>query len=169
MALLTMAEAAMRCSFSAELIERLTRSCPKRDEERALPFKNVDGAILIDEREFDAYCRYLREPWPFPPKGKRPTIPPYIREDVRSESHHECAICGSMDNGEIAHIDGVAMSLSNSPDDLILLCPRHHTKYDLDFAPASNVAKDVVLAAKKMKRAARRRMLRSEGNAAAAL
>jgi hypothetical protein len=74
-----------------------------------------------------------------------------------------------MDNGEVAHIEAASTSLNNSPDNLVFVCPRHHTKYDRGFAPASNVTQDIVRAAKEMKRASRRRMLLHEGNTAAAL
>ena len=42
-----------------------------------------------------------------------------------------------MDSGEVAHIDAVADTLNNSPDNLIYLCPNHHTKYDLGYKPSS--------------------------------
>ncbi len=164
MAWLTLAESAIGSGFSVELLERLMRDCPKSGEDRTLPFTDIDGVPHIDDRELQAYCRYLREPWPLPPSGTRPHIPTYIRDDVRAESHQGCAICGAMDNGEVAHIEPAAKSSNNSPDNLLLLCPNHHSKYDLGFAPASNVDEKVVRAAKEMKRAARRRMLRYEGN-----
>lgn len=101
--------------------------------------------------------------------GTRPTIPAYIQEDVRAECHQQCAICGSMDNGELAHIEPVADSYSNSPDNLILLCPNHHTEYDYGFQPSTNVTFEVVTSAKTMKRSSRIRMLRFESNAVTAL
>jgi HNH endonuclease len=36
----------------------------------------------------------------------------------------------------------------NSPDNLILLCPNHHTEYDLGFKPRSNVSLEALRAAK---------------------
>ena len=102
------------------------------------------------------------------PKRRGPAIPAAIQRDVKFESHLECSICGSKDNGELAHIDPAANTSNNSPDNLLLLCPNHHTNYDLGHKP-SNVSRDLVLAAKAMKRASRRRMLRYEGNAFQAL
>jgi hypothetical protein len=49
--------------------------------------------------------------------------------DVREECHQCCAICGDMNNGEVAHIDPVTDTLDNSPDNLLFLCPNHHTQY----------------------------------------
>ena len=167
--MLSLVEAAQSSGFSVELIERLLRSCPKSGENRTLAHIMVGGTPMIDEKELDSYRRYLRAPWPLTPRGTRPNMPDYIKEDVSAESHYQCAICGSMDNGEIAHIDPASTSLNNSPDNLILLCPNHHTKYDLGFKPASNVSREVILAAKEMKRASRRRVLRFEGNAVLAM
>jgi hypothetical protein len=169
MAWLTLIETATATGFSVELVEKLMKYSPKSGEQRVLPFTEIDGAPHIDDKELQAYCEYLREPWSLPKKGTRPLIPSYIREDVSAESHFGCAICGAMDHGEVSHIDASAETYNNSPDNLLLLCPNHHTKYDLGFAPASNVNKEVIRAAKEMKRASRRRMLRAEGNVIAAL
>jgi hypothetical protein len=164
MAKLTLPEAAIESGFSVELIERLLVDCPQSGEERTLPCSADSGIPYVEQRALQAYLRYLRAPWPLPAKGSRPHIPSYIRDDIRAEPQHGCTICGSMDNGEIAHIDPVAETRNNSPDNLILLCPNHHSKYDYGYVPASNVTKDVLLAAKEVRRASRRRMLRSEGN-----
>jgi hypothetical protein len=164
MAWLTLIEAAGASGFSVELIEKLTKHSPKSGESRTLPFTEIDGSLHVDDKALQAYCEYLREPWPLPKKGQRPLIPSYIRDDVKAESHFSCAICGAMDNGEIAHIEASSRTYDNSPDNLLLLCPNHHAKYDLGFAPASNVSPEVIRAAKEMKRASRRRMLRAEDN-----
>jgi len=86
------------------------------------------------------------------------------QEGHQGGSHHGCAICGYQDNGEIAHIEAVADTLNNSPDNLIFLCPNHHTKYDLG-KPSSNITPEVVRAAKLMKRSTRQRIMRHEANA----
>jgi hypothetical protein len=169
MALLTLVEAAIESGFGVELIERLLRDCPKSGEDRTLRAVDSEGVPHVDADELRDYLRYLREPWPLTEKGSRPHVPAYVANDVRAESHHGCAICGAMDNGELAHIDPSAKTYNNSPDNLLLLCPNHHTKYDLGYKPASNVTKEVVRAAKEMKRASRRRMLRYEGNVTAML
>ena len=162
--LLNQIEAAMKLGISFELLEYFTKHCPKKDETRLLQTKAVDGNVFFDDQELIAYQKYLNLPWHFT-KGKRPPIPEAIKDDIKSESHLGCAICGYADNGEVAHIVAVADSLNNSPDNLIYLCPNHHTKYDLGFKPASNVTLKVIQAAKDLKRNTRQRMMRHEANA----
>ena len=169
MALLSKAEAAQRLGYSIELVDWLVENNAKPGEGRRLRSVDVGGTAHFNEEELDRFSTYLSQPWPVPPRGRRPHIPVPIREDVRAESHYSCAICGSMDNGEVAHIEAVATTLNNSPDNLLLLCPNHHRKYDLGHAPASNIDIEVIHAAKRMKRESRKRMLRYETNACGAL
>lgn len=70
-----------------------------------------------------------------------------------------------MDGGEVAHIEAVSDSYNNSPDNLIYLCPNHHTKYDLGYRPSKNVTPEMVRAAKLLKRKSRQRMMAYEANA----
>ena len=169
MPLLTISEAAIASGFSIELLDSLTKRCPKSGQARVLNAKAMDGAVYIDDRELQAYLMYLREPWPLPAGGTRPRVPDAIARDVREECHQCCAICTDMNHGEIAHIDPVAETLNNSPDNLILLCPNHHTEYDYGYRPSSNVGRNGILAAKELKRMSRRRMLRFEANVAGTL
>jgi RecJ-like exonuclease len=169
MALLTIAEAALKLGYSVELIQYFTKNCPKLAEDRKLKCMKAEGQLLIDDKELLDYQRYLSQRWPMPDSGSRPSIPTAIRDDIRQESHHGCAICGLMDNGEIAHIEAVAETLNNSPDNLVYLCPNHHAKYDLGFRPRSNVTIDEVRAAKTLKRMSRQRMMRYEANATKSL
>lgn len=164
MPLLTKIEAAIALGVSVELLEKFVKKCPKPNGTLKLVATVVDGQEFFSENELQAFHKFLNEPWPLPPSGGRPNIPPEIKEDIKQESHHACAICGLMDNGEIAHIEAVATSLNNSPSNLIFLCPNHHTKYDLGFKPASNVTPEVLKAAKLIKRNSRVRMLRVEAD-----
>lgn len=165
MPMLSIVEAAIKLGVGTELIEYFTRHCPKYKENRKLVAKEIDGQLLVDEKELLDFQRYLNLAWPMPPAADRPGIPKAIRDDVKFESHLGCAICGSMDNGEVAHIEAVEASLNNSPDNLIFLCPNHHTKYDLGFKPANNVTAETIRAAKLLKRKSRQRMLAYEANA----
>lgn len=169
MAHLTLVEAAVKVGFSVELILYLTKKCPKHGEDRKLPFIKTKEGILIDETELIKYQRYLNETWPVPKDEKRPPMRTAIATDVKAECHFECAICGRGDHGEVAHIHAVADCARNGPDNLIFLCPNHHTAYDYGFRRANNVTLEVVSAAKEWKREARRRMLRYEANAAKAM
>lgn len=162
--LLTKIEAAMKLGFSIELLDYFTKKCPKRNETRLLRMMNLDGQAFFDEAELLSYQNWLTEPWPYA-KGQRPSIPDAVKEDIKAESHYGCAICGYSDNGEVAHIEAVAATLNNNPDNLIFLCPNHHTKYDLGYKPSSNITLEVVRAAKLVKRATRQRVMRHEANA----
>lgn len=169
MAYLSQIEAALFLGLKVETIEYLSKSCPKKHQQRTLKFVNSEAGKTYDESELEAYRAYLNEPWPLPKSGMRPTIPKAIRDDVKEESHHSCAICGHMDNGEIAHIDAVATTLNNAPGNLIFLCPNHHTKYDLGFKVDSNVTAEEIKAAKLVKQNARRRVMKYEALATKSL
>ena len=165
MGYLSTIEAAIKLGYSVELIEYCTKECPKRGQDRVISTLKTDQGLLIEEKELLDFQRYLNQPWPLPMKGTRPYIPKAIQDDIKEESHYSCAICGHMDNGEVSHINCVATTLNNSPDNLIFLCPNHHTKYDYGYKVASNITIDEIEAAKKLKKMSRVRMLRYEANA----
>jgi hypothetical protein len=165
MALYTMIEAAIKKGISFELIQSFTLKSPKSNSTRLLKTIKNGNVDFVESNELEDYWKFLKEPWPVTPKGKRPNIPEAIKEDIRTECHYACAICGHMDNGEIAHIIPVKDTFDNSPDNLILLCPNHHSKYDYGFEPASNVNKVAILAAKTTKRNSRKRCMLQEKNA----
>jgi hypothetical protein len=169
MALLSPVDAALHLGLRVETLDYLTRNCPKSGETRKLKSVKTEQGPMFDERELSSYAEYLTEPWPIPKKAKRPGIPKAFHEDVKEESHQACAICGHMDNGEIAHIEAVATTLNNAPSNLIYLCPNHHTKYDLGFKVGSNVTVDEIRAAKLLKRNARCRLLKYESFATRSL
>ncbi len=169
MPLLSLIESARKVGWSVELLNYLMKKCPKHGEARKLPFKKMGDDVFIEEGELLAYQRYLNEAWPIPEGQTRPPMRDPIAEDIKAESHYECAICGRGDHNEIAHINAVADCASNSPDNLIFLCPNHHTAYDLGFKRGGNVSAEAIDAAKLVKRESRRRALRYEANAAKAM
>ena len=169
MAYLSLIEAAMHLGLRVETIEYLTKYCPKQGQKRKLAFITSKQGPMFDESELSSYAEYLTEPWPLPKKGDRPAIPKTFKDDVKEESYHGCAVCGHMDNGEVAHIEAVATTLNNAPSNLIYLCPNHHTKYDLGFKVKSNVTADEIKAAKLLKRSARCRVLKYEAFATKSL
>jgi DnaJ-class molecular chaperone len=164
MALLNEIEAAMRMGISVELLRYFTKKCPKQGEIKLLVPTTVGEQTFYEQQKVDEYRRYLNKPWPHE-KGKRPPIPDPIKQDIRLESHLWCAVCGNPNNNEVAHIEAVADTLNNSPENLIYLCPNHHTAYDLGFKPSSNVNMEAIRAAKIIKRESRLRMMRFEANA----
>ncbi|MBF4049609.1 hypothetical protein ISI15_16395 [Burkholderia pseudomallei] len=169
MAFLTKIEAAIALGVGVDLLDWFIKKCPKPGEDRTLVTIKVGTEEMIDEAELAQFQQYLREPWPVKIDKTRPTIPDKIKTDVKQESHLACAICGHMDNGEVAHIEAVKKTYNNSPDNLIFLCPNHHTKFDLGFKPRSNVTEDEVRAAKLIKRQSRARIMRVEADVTRAL
>jgi DnaJ-class molecular chaperone len=165
LALIAEIEAAMQMGISVELLRYFTETCPKYGENRLLTKKVIDNVAYFDSNELLSYQRYLSQPWPKKPGMKRPHIPEAIKNDVRAECHLACAICGDLNKGEIAHIEAVSATANNSPDNLVLLCPNHHTEYDLGYKPNSNVSLEALRAAKLLKRQARVRIQRYEANA----
>lgn len=164
MALLTRIEAAIALGVGIDLLDWFIKKCPKTGEDRTLVTVKIGAEEMIDEAELAEFRQYLREPWPVKKDEARPTIPDKIKTDIKQESHLACAICGYMDNGEVAHIEAVKKTYNNSHDNLIFLCPNHHTKFDLGFKPQSNVTEDEVRAAKLIKRQSRARIMRVEAD-----
>lgn len=58
----------------------------------------------------------------------RPHIPNSVQQDVRIEARFACVVCKNEAAIELAHVDGDRTN--NSPDNLVVLCPNHHTLYD---------------------------------------
>jgi hypothetical protein len=165
MGLVNKIEAAMKLGVSVELVEYFTKKCPKTGEDTKLTPIKTELGEMYDETNLLEFNNYLNKPWPLTKEGTRPPIPTPIKEDIKKESHYSCALCGFMDNGEVAHIEAVAKTLNNSPDNLIFLCPNHHTKYDYGYKLNSNITIEEVRAAKLLKRKYRLRILRYEANA----
>ncbi|RWL19653.1 MAG: hypothetical protein EOR57_13725 [Mesorhizobium sp.] len=169
MAYLSLIDAAVHLGLRVETVEYLTKNCPKPGESRKLKFVKSNEGPIFDEGELSSFAEYLTQPWPLPKMGTRPNIPKIFKDDVKEESYHGCAVCGYMDNGEVAHIDAVTTTLNNAPSNLIYLCPNHHTKYDLGFKVKSNVTAEEIKAAKLLKRNARCRLLKYESLATKSL
>ncbi|MEK3968383.1 HNH endonuclease [Paenibacillus sp. FSL H7-0323] len=165
MALIHKIEAAVKIGISMELLKSFVSKCPKPGQTvRLRTHIMADGAELIDTDELQNFRVYLNQPWPRPPSGGRPNIPTSIIKDIKEESSYTCAICGHLQNGEVAHIEAVADTYNNSPENLILLCPNHHSAYDYGYKIGNNVTLEEVRAAKMLKRKNRRRMMRQEEN-----
>ncbi len=132
----------MFLGYGVELVEILSTKCPKSGQSRVLATVNVSDEPMFQETELAEYKAYLSEPWPMPvPRNGRkrsgsgrPTTPEYVKDDVRAECHQCCAICGSMDNGEVAHIDPVRGTLNNSPDNLVFLCTLCRARHKVHYA-----------------------------------
>jgi len=165
MALISKVEAAMKLGIGINLIDYFTEHCPKSGDDVKLKVVKTDVGDMYDDEDLIRFNTYLNKPWPLPEKANRPLIPEPIKRDIKEESHYACAICGHMDNGEVAHIEPVCKTLNNSPDNLIYLCPNHHKKYDYGYTFKTNVTAEEVKAAKLLKRNSRCRILKYEINA----
>ena len=168
MALLTEIEAAVRLGVSVELLTAFSRRPITPGSVQVLATIDVNGERMFEEKAVESFGRFLREPWPLPKKGKRPHIPDAIKRDIQAESHFGCAICGWQNGTEIAHIQPVHTSLDNSPENLLNLCPNHHTSYDYGYF-ASGTGQDIILAAKLSVRSTRARIMKCELNTVQAL
>lgn len=154
-------EAALRLSMSPELLEYFTATPAKAKDPRKLKCDEVNGQRRYYADELDAYDAYLAEPWPKSGKASRPHMPEKLRLEIKLEAHCGCAICGYSTNGEAAHIEPVAKTLSHHPKNLIWLCPNHHSEFDLGFRPR-DVDLPTVRAVKKQLVNRRRRLWQME-------
>lgn len=128
---LTEYEAAVATGMSPELLRWLTKNPPKMDDKRVLPVAPVKNDIYeYDEAELQSFNAWLKKPWPHK-DGKRPNLPAGIKREIKIEANGECAMCHKHgDTCEIAHLDPVATTYNNHPENLLLLCSNHHTAYD---------------------------------------
>lgn len=123
--------AAALVGMSPTLLRWFTSYAPKQGNSRKLKKeKDVDDVVYYDRDELLSFNDWLKAPWPS--KGKeRPPIPKGIRREIKHEANGECAICHShKDTCEAAHLDPVANSKNNHPENLLWLCSNHHTSYD---------------------------------------
>lgn len=141
-------EAAALVGLSPSLLRWLAGYAPKQGIDRKLQIRKEGGRIFVERDELVGFNDWLKVAWPS--KGStRPPIPAGIRREIQDEASGECAICLKNGNScEAAHIDPVAKSKNNHPENLIWLCANHHTKFDHGgFGPSDN-AKEFVNAFK---------------------
>lgn len=141
-------EAAALVGLSPKLLRWLAGHAPKQDTDRKLQVRTEGERIFIGQKELLGFNAWLKVAWPS--KGStRPPVPTGIRREIQDEASGECAICLKNGNScEAAHIDPVAKSKNNHPENLIWLCANHHTKFDHGGFGPSSEAKDFVTAFK---------------------
>ncbi len=138
MPLLTEIEAAMKVRMSPQLLRWFTQNAPKFGINRKLKFVRQNSEYFYDKDELISFDRFLKKAWPHTP-GKRPRTPVGIREEIKIESHCECAVCHNEHSGNAAHIKAVSKSHNNHPHNLIWLCQNHHTSYDRGYKTHSTL------------------------------
>ena len=133
-------EAAIAYGFSPELLRWLTKN-PIIDN-KLLNFTEKNGLYYFKIAGLQHIDQKMAGKWPIPPKGKRPTIPSGIKREIKKEARYRCPICNT-NQGEAAHIKAVSKSYCNHPNNLLFLCPDHHTEYDYGVKPANVTIEDV--------------------------
>jgi RecJ-like exonuclease len=123
--------AAALVGMSPQLLRWFTSYAPKQGIDRKLKKeKEKDEVVFFKEDELLSFNEWLKQPWPHE-NGRRPSIPTGIRREVKLEANGACAICNShKDTCEAAHLDPVAKTSNNHPENLLWLCANHHTAYD---------------------------------------
>ncbi len=154
-------ESAIYMKMSPELLRHFTKYAVKYKEDTKLPCFKDEGGRWYTKKDLDAFNNYLLEPWPKAPKAQRPKLPEKIRHEIMLEAAAVCPICGFESAGEAAHLDAVSASKSHHPENLLWLCPNHHTVID-DVAQMSNVKMHVARAIKELLVERRLRLLRHE-------
>jgi len=154
-------ESAIHLKMSPSLLAHFTKHAVKYKEAVKLPCVEDEGGRWYTKKELDEFNSYLRAPWPKPPKAQRPNLPEKIRKEIMLEAAAVCPICGFESAGEAAHLEAVSASKSHHPENLLWLCPNHHTVID-DVAQMSNVKMPVARAVKELLVERKLRLLRLE-------
>ncbi|WP_205910403.1 zinc finger domain-containing protein [Rhizobium sp. FKL33] len=141
-------EAAALVGMSPRLLRWLAKYAPKQEVSRKLKIRKDGERIFVQRSELLGFDDWLKLPWPSK-KDARPPVPNGIQREIKEEASGECAICLKNGNScEAAHINPVAKSKNNHPENLIWLCANHHTKFDHGGYGPSADAKDFVVSFK---------------------
>ena len=129
--LLNDTEAAIKLGITKELLYAYVRNAPKMHlgHSRRLVSTVVAGVNYFTEKELLEFDAYLQEPWSGP-NEKRPPIPQYIEDYLKTEIGGKCPITGKGYPLENAHITGYAQSRNHHHHNLIRVAKEEHTKTD---------------------------------------
>ncbi|WP_426020750.1 zinc finger domain-containing protein [Brevundimonas sp. DWR2-3-1b1] len=131
--------------LSPRLLRWLGGHAPKQGAERKLKIRKEGEDFFVERQELVDFNDWLKVAWPSK-DGGRPPIPSGIRREIKDEAGGECAMCQKNGNScEAAHIDPVAKSKNNHPENLVWLCANHHTKFDNGALGPTDEAKDFVV------------------------
>ncbi|MBX3582463.1 MAG: hypothetical protein KF810_11235 [Rhizobiaceae bacterium] len=140
MTLISEYEAATLTAMSPDLLRWFVSYAPKQGSNRKLKLaKKEDDTWFFDKNDVIEFDAWLKMPWPSQ-DGQRPPVPTGIRREIKAEAGGACAICHDhKDTCEAAHLDAVAASKNNHPENLIWLCANHHTAFDSNlFVPTED-------------------------------
>tara|TARA_R110001632_G_scaffold232806_1_gene374700 strand:- start:65475 stop:68414 length:2940 start_codon:yes stop_codon:yes gene_type:complete len=129
--LLNDTEACIHLGITKELLYAYVRNVPKKalDHNRKLISEEVNGKNMFDVSELDSFDAYLKDPWSNE-GGKRPDIPSYIQDYLKTEIGGKCPITEKGFPLENAHIEDYSVSKSHHHHNIIRIAKDEHTKFD---------------------------------------
>ena len=124
-------EAAIKLGITKELLYAYIRNAPKKHlgHTRKLVTVIREGKNYFEETELDNFDNYLKEPWSSI-ADKRPDIPKYIQEYLKTEIGGKCPISGKGYPLDNAHIEDYSISFSHHHHNLIRVAKDEHAKAD---------------------------------------
>jgi tetratricopeptide (TPR) repeat protein len=133
-------QAAMWFGITKELLYAYIRNAPKKHlgHDRKLISVVQDGKNYFELNELQNFDNYLREPWSAE-GDKRPDIPKYIDEYLKTEIGGNCPITGKGAPLDNAHIEDYAVSRSHHHHNLIRIAKDEHYKADTGI-----ISKDIL-------------------------
>jgi tetratricopeptide (TPR) repeat protein len=138
--LLTDTEASIYLGITKELLYAYVRNAPKKglNHDRKLVSVEVDGCNRFRIEDLDSFDSYLKEPWSIE-LNKRPEIPSYILDYLKTEIGGKCPITGKGYPLENAHIEDYSVSKSHHHHNIIRIAKEEHTKFDNKVLPKSSL------------------------------
>lgn len=129
--LLNDTEACIHLGITKELLYAYVRNVPKKalNHNRKLISEEVNGKNMFDVSELDSFDAYLKDPWSNE-GGKRPDIPSYIQDYLKTEIGGKCPITEKGFPLENAHIEDYSVSKSHHHHNIIRIAKDEHTKFD---------------------------------------
>ena len=129
--LFTDTEASIHLGITKELLYAYVRYSAKKalNDKRKLISKEVNGKNMFDINELNSFDAYLKEPWSND-GDKRPEIPSYIQDYLKTEIEGKCPITNKGFPLENAHIDDYSISRSHHHHNIIRIAKDEHTKFD---------------------------------------
>lgn len=150
MELLNDTQAAIHLGITKELLYSYVRNPAKKQlgHQRRLRTVEKEGRNYFERGELDEFDQYLNEPWSEPGE-KRPEIPSFIKDYLRTEIGGKCPITGEGYPLEYAHIEDYSISRNHHHHNIIRVHQSLHTKADNNVVPKIRLreAKDSLIEA----------------------
>ena len=98
----------------------------------SLACRDYEGMPYFRRSDIDAYLVDIGQSWVDDPKEKRPNIPSYFENYLQLETELRCGRCDAPTATEIAHIVPWASCHHHHPWNLLCVCVKCHTGYDIE-------------------------------------